>query len=230
MAIFTPYSAPNAPLIPQPGLLGGASPKAVTPAPQQQGIFSRILANLGTPQGLQILGSGLRDLGDGGNSLQALNQQILEQRRQQSADAWQRMQQEHAQQQWKAQDQQSQATDAAVAQIRPTLPPDQQRLLDADPQGYISRLVQQAAPGWQAGWDHAYRINPDGGTTLGGPIPHAPPSAASLMGTGTDAPFTPRPAGTPAPRAPRSVRTPQEAQALPPGTHYTTPDGREFVR
>lgn len=147
--------------------------------PRPPGLMQRISSFL-TPERLRIIGAGLRDLGTGGNSLPDLLQQLDAERARLDEERWRRVQMEQAVRQTKRQDQQQEAVDNMIS----SLPPEQQPVARAAPQAFLTRRVEQMLPDqpeWQAGYDHAYRINPDGTTTIGGAIPHAPRASGGSL-------------------------------------------------
>lgn len=199
------------------------------PSAQPQGFLSRI-GNALTSDRLQAIGAGLHDLGSGTNTLDSVLESLRQAQQQRQENLWQQdaINRQNAQFKFQATGQERQMQ--GLVEMRDQIARTHPELLgafDADPQGFLQTYISRQMPEWQTqNATRAYRVLPDGSTQLGGAIPIKP--NMYTFGGGTDAPtFVPNPAGV---SAPRSVSTPQEAQALPPGTHYRTPDGREFIR
>lgn len=178
---FAPFTPQPIDAMPQLQSLGAAQ-KPLMPPPRPMGFMGRVGQFL-TPDRLRAIGAGLHDLSTGGNSLPDLLAQLDEQRAQLEQQRWQRIQQDQAIRGYKQQDAQQQAVDAWVQ----TLSPEQQRAAQINPQAAVQAYTQQAfpaAPEWRPGYGHAYRINPDGSTDVGGAIPEAPRYSGGSGGGG----------------------------------------------
>lgn len=133
------------------------APAAPQAAPRPQGFLGGLRQFL-TPERLRVIGAGLADLSNNGNSLPALLQQLDEQRAQLEQQRWQRIQQDQAIRGYKQQDAQQQAVDAWVQ----TLPPEQQRAAQLNPQAAVQAYTQQAFPR-----DQYQTLSPDEATAAG---------------------------------------------------------------
>lgn len=144
MGLLTPRIVPYDPEGYDSGgaLPRGANPASVKPKPAaapQRGLLSRIGSYL-TPDRLQVIGSGLQDLGRGTNSLDDVLQQLHEQQMQRVAAVWQDEQRMRQRAQWKQQDQQLVAQAAAAESAPEAVRP----LARADPGGYAGAALTEA--------------------------------------------------------------------------------------
>lgn len=190
MSMFGASSPINQrPIIPVMQAMGVQPQKPADILPQRRGLFGGLRQWL-TPERLAILGAGLRQAGGVDGSLDQVLQRQMEAARQQTEDAVRQRAMDRQTIQDKQGDAQQQAVDAWVQ----TLPPEQQRAAQLNPQAAVQAYTQQAfpaAPEWRPGYGHAYRINPDGTTDVGGAIPEAPrySGGGGLGGGGTSGPL-----------------------------------------
>lgn len=231
-----PVSALPDAVDPYAAMTAGPKPQAMQ-APMQSrraGMFGQLLspfAGQGGSRNLQIIGATLRQLAhpmDGQDYIGDLLKELQAQEAQRMQANWQSTLQQRQVGEWNTQD-----------KLVASAPDGMRGLAAANPSGYadalMSNLTRSHMRPATAAERSAYGIRL--GTSLmmdedGNPhVLQAPaPINQWTMGGGQDAPqFVPQPAGV-GPGQPVTVQTPADAQALPPGTHYVTPDGQEYIR